>query len=89
MLSDIIAVEVLPDYRLRLSFKTGDAGEISVAQILNNDFSGIFQPLKDEAYFRQVSVNPDIGTIVWPNGADIAPNLLYKHAVKNAPLNAT
>lgn len=86
MLSDITTVEILPEYRLRLSFKTGDVGEIRISDILGPNFDGIFSPLKDPSYFAQVSVNADIGTIVWPNGADIDPRLLYKHAIQNTAI---
>jgi hypothetical protein len=40
-------------------------------------FTGIFGPLKDRAYFIQVYVSPDVGTICWPNGADVDPDVLY------------
>ncbi len=37
----------------------------------------MFQPLRDPAYFARVSVDPICGTVVWPNGADLAPSALY------------
>lgn len=40
-------------------------------------FRGVFEPLKDEAYFFKVDVNPEWGTIFWPNGADLDPDVLY------------
>jgi hypothetical protein len=40
-------------------------------------FDGVFEPLNDPSFFRQVTVNPDVGTIVWPNGADLCPDTLY------------
>ena len=37
----------------------------------------MFEPLRDPAYFSRVSVDPVCGTVVWPNGADLAPSALY------------
>ena len=37
----------------------------------------VFQPLRDPAFFAQVVVDPEMGTIAWPNGADLAPEFLY------------
>ena len=38
----------------------------------------IFEPLRDPAYFRRFTVNPEIDTIVWPNNADFSPDFLYE-----------
>jgi hypothetical protein len=75
MLRDVIAVQVVEPYRLRLRFDDGIEGEIDVAREIS--FSGVFEPLKDAAYFRQVRVDANLGTIVWPNGADLDPIVLY------------
>ena len=41
------------------------------------EFTGIFGPLRERAYFLQVRVNPDLGTICWPDGADLDQDVLY------------
>jgi Protein of unknown function (DUF2442) len=41
----------------------------------------MFKPLRDESFFALVAVDEDLGTIVWPNGADLAPDVLYKKAM--------
>jgi hypothetical protein len=41
----------------------------------------VFEPLADAAYFRQVRLDEELGTVVWPNGADIAPETLHAWAV--------
>lgn len=43
-------------------------------------YTGIFAPLQDDAFFRQVRTNPELGTIVSPNGADVCPDVLYSFA---------
>jgi hypothetical protein len=83
MLIDVVSAQPLDDHRVHLVFEDGVEGEIDIADFV--DFTGVFAPLADEGYFRQVAVNPDIGTICWPNGADIDPDVLY-HAVTGEPL---
>ena len=44
---------------------------------------GVFRPLEDPAFFKQVQVDPEAGTIVWPNGVDFCPDVLYAFATGN------
>ncbi len=76
---DVIAVEPIGDYRLVLTFEGGERRVADMAAIAT--FDGVFAPLKDPDFFRQVKVNPDVGTIVWPNGADVCPDVLYESSV--------
>jgi hypothetical protein len=71
----VIRAEYLGDYRLRLLFKDGRQGEVDLQPEL---YGEIFEPLKDKAVFAKLSVNPDLHTVVWPNGADFAPEFLYE-----------
>ena len=75
MLQDVTSVECLGDYRLRLRFEDGVEGVVDVSGLVA--FTGVFAPLKGKPYFEQVRVNADIGTICWPNGADLDPDVLY------------
>jgi hypothetical protein len=72
MLKDITSVQPLDEYRIQFE----DAVE-GIVDLGNLSFRGIFQPLKDPVFFRQVRVDPDLGMIVWPNGADLDPDVLY------------
>jgi len=71
-------VEVLDDHRLRLSFEDGTTGEVDLSDLLAR--GGVFAQLRDVAYFGQVRVDPDGGTITWPNDTDVAPEMLYARA---------
>lgn len=62
-------------HRLYLRFEDGVAGELDFARRLR--FEGVFAPLKDPAVFAQVRIDPELGTIAWPNGADLDPDVLY------------
>lgn len=71
-------VEVLHDFVLRLSFDDGSVGDVDLAAHL---WGPVFQPLReDPQLFGQVRVDPEARTIVWPNGADLAPETLYREA---------
>lgn len=72
---DVVAVQPVGGCRLRLCFADGAAGVVDVATLVQ--FSGVFAPLQDPATFAQVRVDPESGTICWPNGADLAPETLY------------
>ncbi len=75
MLKDIVAVEPLDDYRLHLRYEDGAEGIVDLAELIQ--FTGVFAPLKERNYFVQVRVNPELGTIQWPNDADLDPDVLY------------
>jgi hypothetical protein len=61
---------------VHVTFEDGLAGEIDLSYLLG--YGGIFEPLRDIGYFRQLRADPEAGTIVWPNEADIAPETLYE-----------
>jgi hypothetical protein len=75
MLKDIVEVTPLARHRLRIRFEDGVEGVIDVSAIV--EFSGVFEPLEDQDYFAAAFVNPDWGTVTWPNGADLDPDVLY------------
>lgn len=82
---DVCAVEYLGEYRLRLTFADGHIGEVDLASRLEGQTGPVFEPLRDLAFFAQVRVDPELGTVVWPNGADLAPEVLHDQSVPVAP----
>jgi hypothetical protein len=80
MIVDVVRVEVLEPYRLRLAFNDGAEGVVDVAALV--PFDGVFAPLRDPATFAQGRVNAEIGTNVWPNGADLDPSVLHATATR-------
>ena len=75
MLKDIVAVRPLENHGLHLRFEDGVEGVVDVAQLVQ--FTGVFEQLKDPLYFQRVLVDPELGTICWPNEADLDPDVLY------------
>ena len=64
---------------LRLTFNNGIRKTVDVRPLLQGP---VFEPLRDSAYFAQARVDPVCGTVVWPNGADFAPEALYELAAQ-------
>ena len=76
MLPRIIDASHIGDYTLFLRFSDGTEGEIDLERELTGE---IFEPLKDIEFFKKFTINHEIHTIVWPNGADFAPDFLYEN----------
>jgi hypothetical protein len=77
---DIESVDYVGDYKLRLRFADGLITEIDLAERLARAVGPMFEPLRDVTFFAQVRVDHELGTIVWPNGADLAPDVLHEQA---------
>jgi hypothetical protein len=73
----------MPGHRLRLRFEDGVEGIVDVANCIR--FEGVFAPLADQALFDQVRVDRESGTVTWPSGADLDPDVLYS-LVSGSPL---
>jgi hypothetical protein len=67
-------VEPMDDHHLRVSFDDGVVREVDCSFLLHG---ALGEPLRDPEYFKQVRVDEEGGTIVWPNGLDPAPELLH------------
>ena len=70
----VTSVEPLGGYRLRVAFDDQSAREIDLGTVLEGE---IYGPLRDPAMFAEVSVDPEVHTLVWPNGADFDPAILH------------
>ena len=70
----IVSAEVAGDHRLRVEFDDHTHKTVDLSPLLEGP---VFEPLHDPKYFARVVVDPVCGTVVWPNGADFAPEALY------------
>ena len=71
---DVLEAKYVRDYVIWLRFRDGTAGEVDLRDEL---WGEVFEPLKDVEYFKKFTVHPEFETLVWPNGADIAPETLH------------
>ncbi|MGH7441554.1 MAG: DUF2442 domain-containing protein [bacterium] len=75
MIREIIAAEALSGHRIHLCFKDGAEGTVEFTAI--SPFKGVFAGLQDQKVFEKMRLNPELGTVQWDNGADLAPEVLY------------
>jgi len=78
---EITAVEHLGGHRLRLTFADGFVGDVDLSDRFQYPRGPMFEPLQQVEYFARVSVDAELGTVVWPNGADLAPDVLHREAL--------
>lgn len=79
----ITDVRVLDGYCVELTFSDGVRGVVDLANRIVGR-GGVFASLEAPEFFRQVVVDSELGTLVWPNGADICPDLLHDWATGEA-----
>ncbi len=70
----ILRATAVADHLLTLEFSDGVRKTVDVTPLLTGP---VFKPLKDPQYFGRVVIDPICGTVVWPNGADFAPEALH------------
>jgi hypothetical protein len=71
---DVLEARYVADYVIWLRFRDGTQGEVDLAPELEGP---VFEPLRDPEMFRQFQVHPEFHTLVWANGADLAPEFLH------------
>lgn len=72
----VTRVAALGAYEVEVAF---DDGAVKRVDLSGELWGEAFEPLNDPAFFRQVRLNPETGTVEWPNGADFAPEFLHAH----------
>lgn len=71
----LIEARYVRDNVVWLRFDDGAMGEVDLSDRL---YGPVFQPLKDPEYFQTFEVDQELHTLVWPNGADFAPEFLHE-----------
>jgi hypothetical protein len=75
----VLAVRVVGPMHVGLTFTDGSVGTVDLTPWIGGR-GGVFGPLQDPAFFAHVAVDAEAGTIVWPNGVDLDPDMLYAAA---------
>lgn len=83
VLVDVVEARAVGGHRLFLRFADGVAGEVDLDRLVR--WEGVFEPLRDPRRFARVRVDVELGTVVWPGGADMDPDVLYS-AVTGKPI---
>ncbi len=78
----VVGVEVVGPHSLTVKFKDGKRKQVNLLPLLEGP---VFEPLRDPGVFARVMLDPVAGTVAWPNGADIAPETLYKLPPETKP----
>ena len=79
MIPRVVEVKPLDGFRLWVRFQDGIVGTI---ELVNELWGPMFEPLKNPGLFFQTSVNSELETVTWPNGADLAPEFLYQQVAQ-------
>lgn len=74
------AVNVLPEWRLAVTFNDGVSGIVDLAALINSTDAGIFADLQAPDMFAKAYL--DCGAVTWPNGADLAPDAMHKEILR-------
>jgi hypothetical protein len=88
MLPRISSVKHIRNFELEVGFTDGTLATLDLRGRIDGR-GGVFQALQDTDYFKQVVVDREAGTLVWPNGVDFCPDVLYSQATgKSVPIHA-
>jgi hypothetical protein len=72
----LVEARYIRDYAIWLRWNDGSQGEVDLKGELDGP---IFEPLKDLSFFKRFTLSAEMHTLVWPNGADLAPEFLREH----------
>ncbi len=72
----VVALSILPDHRLSVSFRDGTSGIVDLSAVRADATCGVFAALAAPDVFAQARL--ELGVVTWPNGADLDPAWMYE-----------
>ena len=81
MLKDVISASYKGGYKIEVTFEDGAAGIVDFEKYLEK--GGVFNQFKDIDFFKNFSINKELGVLVWGDEIDIAPETLYAEATQS------
>ena len=80
MFLHVVEAKYLNDYRVEVAFNDGRKGIADLSEAIQGS---VFESLKDKSEFSRFLVDEELETLVWANGADLAPEYIYFQAFKD------
>jgi hypothetical protein len=81
MAPDVVTVIPRSPYVVRVVFADGEVRDVDIEPLLDGQ---VFAPLRDAEEFAKAHVDQETGTVAWPNGADLDPDVLYDTSLRPA-----
>jgi hypothetical protein len=78
MVHDVVSAIYKGGYKIEVRFDDGKGGVVDFSSYLKK--GNVYKKFKDLAFFRNFTINQDLGVLTWPDGIDIAPETLYAEA---------
>lgn len=77
----ISSVKPIADYKLNVRFVDNTQGVVDLSCLVHSANAGVFASLQDETLFNAVFL--EYGAVTWPNGLDLAPDVMHAEVIKN------
>lgn len=81
----VVSFQKTAPFTLRVQFADGSSQIIDFLPVLKGELYG---PLQESTVFDQVRIDPEVHTLVWPNGADFDPAILHNWSESSPALKA-
>ena len=82
MIHDVVSASYKGKYKIQVTFDDGKGGVVDFSKYLSK--GGVFSRFKDINFFKDFSINRELGVLTWKDGIDVAPETLYADATRTS-----